>query len=92
MEARPTPGEASVFLHKSFSRKSFKPESWAPFSVVIPPVSGGGGSGSAGVAGYKLPSAIEYEDDIRSTILREDDEVLAVIMAAVTSGALKWVH
>lgn len=81
-----------MFSHKSFSRKSFKPESWAPFEVLIPPVSGGGGGASAGVAGYKLPSASEYEDDIRSTILREDDEVLAVIMAAVTSGALKWVH
>lgn len=80
-----------MFLHKSFSRKSFAPRSWAPFEVFLPPVSGGGGS-SAGVAGYKLPSAIEYEDDIRSTILREDEEVLAVIMAAVTSGAMKWVH
>lgn len=80
-----------MFLHKSFSRKSFAPLSWAPVKVVFPPVFGGGGA-SAGVAGYKLPSAVEYEDDIRSTILREDEEVLAVIMAAVTSGAMKWVH
>lgn len=81
-----------MFLHKSFSRKSFAPESWAPFEVFLPPLAGGGGGASAGVAGYKLPSALEYESDIRSTILKEDDEVLAVIMAAVTSGALKWVH
>ena len=82
-----------MFHHKSFSRKSFASESWAPFKVVIPPVSGGGG-GAAGVAAYKLPGAKTYEDEdrIRAEIIREDEEILAVIMSAVTSGAMKWLH
>lgn len=54
----------------------------------------GGGSGAAGVANYKLPRANIFEDEehIRAEIIREDEEVLAVIMSAVTSGALKWLH
>lgn len=65
----------------------------APFTVTLPPVSGGGG-GAAGVAGYKLPGATTYQDEerIRADIIREDEEVLAVLMGAVTSGALKWLH
>ncbi len=87
------PGEASVFSHKSFSSTSFKPESWAGFEIVLPPaITGGGGGAAAGVSGYKLPPALEYESDIRAEIIREDEEILAVIMSAVTSGALKWVH
>ncbi len=83
-----------MFSPKSFSTKSFWPESWSGFEIVLPPVitGGGGGGGAAGVAGYKLPSALEYESDIRAEIIREDEEILAVIMSAVTSGALKWVH
>lgn len=94
MDLRPIRGEARVFSHKSFSRKSFAPESWAPFTVVLPPISGGGGGGAAGVAGYKLPKANNFEDEerIRAEIIREDEEILAVLMGAVTSGALQWVH
>jgi len=97
MDLRLIRGGAQVFSHKSFSRKSFAPESWAPFTIVLPPapppeIVGTGGGAAAGVAGYKLPSALEYESDIRAEIIREDEEILTVIMSAVTSGALKWVH
>lgn len=82
-----------MFSPKSFSTKSFRPESWSGFEIILPPViTGGGGGAAAGVSGYKLPSTLEYESDIRAEIIREDEEILAVIMSAVTSGALKWVH
>lgn len=60
----------------------------------------GGGGGAAGVASYRTPHAkhrvndpgLDYEELIRAEIIREDEEILAVIMSAVTSGALKWMH
>lgn len=53
-----------------------------------------GGGGAAGVSRYKLPTADVFEDEerIRAEIIRDDEEILTVIMSAVTSGALKWVH
>ena len=62
----------------------------------------GGGGAAAGVdqrkgsafGNYKLPNTndFEYEEGIRAEIIREDEEILTVIMSAVTSGALRWVH
>jgi hypothetical protein len=59
----------------------------------------GGGGGAAGVGSYRTPHArrvidpgLDHEELIRAEIIREDEEILAVIMSAVTSGALKWVH
>lgn len=83
-----------MFLHKSFSRKSFHPESWKGFEIVLPPVVGGGGGGGAhGVDGYKKirPIVIDGDDEefLRAEIMMQDDEILAVIMSAVTCGALR---
>ena len=65
----------------------------------------GGGGGSQGAqAGkrltslfpknFRLPAANEFDDEehIRAEIIREDEEILMVIMSAVTSGAMTWVH
>lgn len=60
----------------------------------------GGGGGAAGVDSYRTPHAkhrvndpgLDHEELIRAEIIREDEEILTVIMSAVTSGALKWVH
>lgn len=81
-----------MFLHKSFSRKSFHPKSWKGFEIVLPPVAGGGG-GAHGVDGYKKQRPIiidgDDEDVLRAEIMLQDDEILAVIMSAVTCGALR---
>lgn len=67
---------------------------------------GGGGGGAHGVdpgkelttlfgKNFKLPSAedFEYEERIRAEIIREDEEILMVIMSAITTGAMKkWLH
>lgn len=51
-------------------------------------VGGGGGS-----AKRKFPGAtFDDEERIRAEIIREDEEILAVLMSAVTSGALEWLH
>lgn len=53
----------------------------------------GGGGGAHGVDGYKQhkPKIVSdsYEDDLRAEIIKQDDEILAVIMSAVTCGALR---
>lgn len=55
--------------------------------------SDGGGGGAHGVDGYKQhkPKIVSdsYEDDLRAEIITQDDEILAVIMSAVTCGALR---
>lgn len=57
------------------------------------PQSAGGGGGAHGVDSYKQhkPKIVSYsyEDDLRAEIITQDDEILAVIMSAVTCGALR---
>lgn len=85
---------ASVFSRKSFSSISFG-QSFSGFEIVLPPakpqIYGGGGGGSHGSPPYKTfdPFGIQHEQDLRAEIIRQDDEILAVIMSAVTCGALR---
>ncbi len=77
-------------------------------TVIKVVVTGGGGGGAHGVDpgkelttlfskgahDYLLPSR-EFEDEerIRAEIIREDEEILMVIMSAITTGAMKkWLH
>lgn len=80
-----------MFSPKSFSLKSFHPASWKGFEIILPPVVGKGGGGY-GVERYKKqrPIAIDGDDqdDLRAEIMLQDDEILAVIMSAVTCGAV----
>lgn len=76
------------------------------FADIQSSLSLGGGGGSHGAQedkeqlttlfakNYKLPGAADFEDEerIRAEIIRDDEEILTVIMSAVTSGALRWVH
>ena len=75
-----------MFLHKSFSRKSFHPESWKGFEIVLPPVAGGGGGGAHGVDGYKKirPIVIDGDDtDVRHI------EPTNVVVAVYAKGQAK---
>ena len=80
-----------AFDSQSFGPTSFSDASFA-LRITVPPVSGGGGGGSHGAPGYLTPGAIEHEDDLRAAIMREDEEILAVLMGAAVTGALQWVH
>lgn len=83
-----------MFSRKSFAQASFG-QSFSGFEIVLPPtrpqVYGGGGGGSHGAESYKTfdPFGIQHEQDLRAEIIRQDDEILAVIMSAVTCGALR---
>lgn len=55
-----------------------------PPITPVAPVAAKAAHGGGNHAAYQL----QLEDEARAAIEREDEEILAVIMAAVTSGAL----
>ena len=57
----------------------------------------GGGGGAHGVDARKrrrtFNDDFESEDRLRAEIIREDEEILMVLMSALTTGAMKkWLH
>jgi hypothetical protein len=80
-----------VFQSKSFSRRSFKSESWAPILVPeLPPVSGG-------VGGYyngRRPLIRDWTEKIHDVAhLHRDDQIAAeLLVALVTQGFFDGNH